>query len=175
VTRYFVDIGDETFEVVVSGGAVTIDGESVDADFVRVEGTDTWSLLLDGESYRVVADRPGSSRWDVRFDGSTYRTRIVDERTRHIEELTGAGVGDRGPEPIRAPMPGLVVKIEVAEGDVVEPGQGVVIVEAMKMENELEAPTRARVGKIHVSEGEAVEKDMVLIDMVAVESEEDEA
>jgi biotin carboxyl carrier protein len=61
-------------------------------------------------------------------------------------------------------MPGLVVRVEVSEGDEVGPGQGLVIVEAMKMENELRADVAARVKAVHVKPGEAVEKDQVLID-----------
>jgi biotin carboxyl carrier protein len=66
-------------------------------------------------------------------------------------------------------MPGMVVKIEVAEGDRVEAGQGVAIVEAMKMENELRAGGPGVVARIHVREGDAVEKDQVLVDLAPLE------
>ena len=171
MTKYFVDVGDETFEVQVSSGEVRLDGESVDADLVRVEGTDVWSLLINGRSCRVVGGNAGSGRWKLQFAGTTHATRVVDERTRHIEEMTGGNEGPKGPEPIIAPMPGLVMRIEVAEGDMIHAGQGVVIVEAMKMENELKANCEARVGRIHVSEGQAVEKGAVLIELEPLEQE----
>jgi pyruvate carboxylase subunit B len=71
-------------------------------------------------------------------------------------------------------MPGLVVKLEVDEGDTVEAGQGVVIVEAMKMENELKAESAGVVSCIHVAPGEAVEQDQVLIDLVDPDPDPDQ-
>jgi biotin carboxyl carrier protein len=175
VTRYFVDVGEETFEVDLSAGDVRVNGESVEADLVRVDGTDVWSLLIEGRSHRVVADGSGSGGWNLRFGGESHSTRVVDERTRYIEEMTGGDEGPRGPAPVLAPMPGMVIRIEVAEGDIVRPGQGVAIVEAMKMENELKASAEGRVAHIHVSEGQAVEKDQLLIDLAALLEEEGEA
>ena len=74
-----------------------------------------------------------------------------------------------GPSALRAPMPGMVIKIEVEEGQQVSAGQGLVIVEAMKMENELRSPGEARVGRILVEEGTAVEKDQVLMEFSPLE------
>ena len=81
--------------------------------------------------------------------------------------MTGSAGDTLGPKPLRAPMPGLVVKVEVGEGDEVTPGQGLVIVEAMKMENELKAEAPGRIGRILVAEGEAVDKDQILLDFEA--------
>lgn len=171
MTKYFVDMGEETFEVEISGDDVRVDGEPVGADLVRVEGTDVWSLLIDGMSQRLVADGTGSGNWSLGFESRTHAVRVVDERRRHIEQMTGADEGPKGPAPVNAPMPGLVVRIEVAEGDVVRPGQGLVIVEAMKMENELKSDSDAVVAHIHVAEGQAVEKDQVLIDLEPMDDE----
>ena len=88
---------------------------------------------------------------------------MVDERTRAIREMTGAGGAAAGPAPVKAPMPGLVVKVEVEPGDRVRKGQGIVIVEAMKMENELRADTDATVAAVHVTPGQAVERDQILV------------
>jgi biotin carboxyl carrier protein len=177
VTRYFVDIGEETFEVDISKGHVRIDGESVDADLLRLDGTAVWSLLVDGCSHRIVADEGAAAGeaagvWNLRIGGESHKVHVVDERRRRIAELTGADDGPKGPAPILAPMPGLVMRIEVAEGDIVTPGQGVVIVEAMKMENELKADSDARVGRIHVAEGDAVEKDQLLIELESLQESE---
>ena len=72
--------------------------------------------------------------------------------------------GPTGPKPLRAPMPGLVVQLEVAEGDQVTSGQGLVIVEAMKMENELKSEGEGTVKRILVEPGQAVDKDQVLVE-----------
>jgi biotin carboxyl carrier protein len=91
----------------------------------------------------------------------------VDERTRAIREMAGVKEGTRGPKALRAPMPGLVVKVEIREGDAVVEGQGLVIVEAMKMENELKAEGEGRVARILVEPGQAVEKDQVMVEFEA--------
>jgi biotin carboxyl carrier protein len=86
----------------------------------------------------------------------------VDERTRTIREMVG-GTELESAKSISAPMPGLVLKIQVEEGQKVQAGQGVVVVEAMKMENELKASADGVVTKIEVSEGDTVDKGAVLV------------
>ncbi len=170
--KYFVTVQDRTFEVDVAPGAVVVDGESVTADLARIPGEDVYNLLLDGASHRILANGRGSGAWDLHLGGGLVQTEAVDERTKVIREMTARTAGPSGPKPIKAPMPGLVVKIEVAEGDAVREGQGVVIVEAMKMENELKAQAAGVVAKIHVAAGDTVEKDQVLIDFVIPERDE---
>lgn len=168
--RYFVTVGERTFQVELGPEGASVDGTPVDARLAQVEGTEVRSLLLDGQSFRILAQNPDAGRWDLHLRGRRFPVEAVDERTRTLREVTGGG-GPVGPKPIRAPMPGLVVKVEVAEGDRVEAGQGVVIVEAMKMENELKAEGPGVVERIHVAVGEAVEKDQVLIDLAPVGEE----
>ena len=166
---YHVTLQDRTFEVELGPDGVTVDGRPVDVDFARLRNGGARSLLLDGASYRIAAHRVGPETWDLHSRGRRLRADVVDERTRAIREMTGAGAGAAGPRPVVAPMPGMVVKVEVEEGDVVEAGQGVVIVEAMKMENELKADARATVLKIRVEEGQAVDKDELLVELGPVE------
>ncbi len=171
--RYHVTIEGRTFEVELGAEGATVDGTRASADLAHVNGTDVHSLILDGVSYRLVGSRAASGSsgtWDLYLRGRRLEAEVVDERTRVIREMTGTGSGPTGPRPVRAPMPGLVVKVEVEEGSTVEVGQGLVIVEAMKMENELRAEAAGVVAKVHVSPGEAVEKDQVLVDFVAPES-----
>jgi biotin carboxyl carrier protein len=162
--RYHVRVGDRAFVVDLGPEGTTVDGTTVAAHLAHVNGTDVHSLLLDGASYRLVAARSGSDAWDLHLRGRRLAVEVVDERTHAIREMTGAGSGPAGPRPVRAPMPGLVVKVEVAEGDEVEAGQGLVIVEAMKMENELKAEAAGVVARVHVAPGQAVDKDQVLVD-----------
>lgn len=167
--RYFVEIGERTYQVDLGPDGTHVDGERVEADLAHVEGTDVRHLLLDGRSHRLVARRESDGTWDIHLRGRRLRARAVDERTRAIQELTGAGAGPAGPRPLRAPMPGVVVKVQVAVGDRVEEGQGIVIVEAMKMENDLRAEGAAIVKTIRVAAGDVVEKDDVLIELAPVE------
>jgi pyruvate carboxylase subunit B len=87
----------------------------------------------------------------------------VDDRTRQIQALTGARAKGSGGSVLKAPMPGLVVRIAVSEGQRIAAGTALVVVEAMKMENELRAPREGRVAKIHVKRGAAVERGAILV------------
>ena len=89
----------------------------------------------------------------------------LDERTHAIRALSGAASAPAGPAPLKAPMPGLVVRVNVAVGDEVAAGQGLVVIEAMKMENELRAAAAGRVKAVRVAVGEAVEKGQLLVEM----------
>jgi pyruvate carboxylase subunit B len=165
--RYHVSVGGHTRTVDVTADGVTIDGRAVDASLSHVPGTPVRSLLLDGSSHRVVARRAAAGVWELHVRSRRLTAEVVDERTRRVREMTGAASRNTGPRPLRAPMPGLVVKVEVAVGDEVQPGQGLVIVEAMKMENELRAESAARVSRVRVEPGQAVEKDQILIELEA--------
>jgi len=165
--RYFVTLAGRTLQVELEPEGVRVDGVEVSADLAHVEGTDLRSLLLDGASYGILANLREDGLWDLHLRGRRWAAEVVDERTRAIREMAGDAGAAQGPRPIRAPMPGLVVKVEVAVGDRVEAGQGVAIVEAMKMENELRAEAPGVVAGIRVSPGQAVEKDQILIDLRA--------
>jgi biotin carboxyl carrier protein len=121
------------------------------------------SLSVDGRSYAISAV-PGEKRgrWQLAFGQERFSVDAVDERTRAIREMTG-GADDAVEKVVVAPMPGLVVKLEVEVGQAVKAGQGVVIVEAMKMENELKAPADGIVAKVLVTERQTVDKGAVLI------------
>ena len=168
--RYHVRIGERTFEVDLGEDGVRIDDGPVEATLGQADGTPVRGLKMDAETYRVVADRGPRGNWKLHLRGRALEVSVVDERSKAIRDLTGAGAAPLGPRPILAPMPGMVVKIEVAEGDLVTAGQGVVIVEAMKMENELKSTGAGRVTRVHVQRGDAVEKDQVLVEMESTES-----
>lgn len=162
--RYHVTVGDRTVQVDLEPDGVRVDGELVEADLRRVPGTRVHHLVLDGRSHRIVCRPDGRGSRDLHVRGRRIRAEVVDERTRAIREMTGRGGAVAGPEPLRAPMPGLVVKISAEEGRDVEPGDPLVVVEAMKMENELRAQAPGRVRRIPVEEGGTVEKDDVLVE-----------
>jgi biotin carboxyl carrier protein len=163
--RYFVTVGERTFEIDVDGEQVSVDGVAVGVELLEVFGTPLRRLSLDGESHRVVADR-GEARgeWDLHVDGYRIAAEVVDERTRAIRAMTARTDAPKGPKPVKAPMPGMIMRIDVSAGDQVRAGQGVLIIEAMKMENELKAEAAGTVSKINVSPGTAVEKGTVLIE-----------
>lgn len=163
--RYFVTVGKRTFEVDVAADRVTVDGQAVSAELLQVSGTPVRRLSVAGESHRVVAEK-GDARgqWQLHVDGYRVNAEAIDERAHAIRAMTARNAGPMGPKPVRAPMPGMVVRVEVKAGDKVKAGQGVVIIEAMKMENELKAEAAGVVSKVAVEAGTAVEKGTVLIE-----------
>ena len=162
--KYFVTIGPRELEVELGPDGLRLDGVETAADLVEMDGTEVLTLLLGGRYNRILAARRGPGEWSVYTAGSHIRTRVVDERTKAIQEMTGNSQLPSGPKALRAPMPGMVVKVEVQEGDEVFQNQGLVIVEAMKMENELRSEAEGRVGKVLVGPGDTVEKDQILIE-----------
>jgi biotin carboxyl carrier protein len=168
--KYFVTIGSRVLEVELGSEGVTLDGKAVSPDLLEMDGSEVHTLLLGGRSHRILATRHGRGDWSLHLSGRHLRAGVVDERTRAIQEATGGREGASGPKALKAPMPGLVVKVEVEEGEVVAPGQGIAIVEAMKMENELKCEGEGRVKRILVAAGEAVDKDQVLVEFESLDS-----
>ena len=156
---------------------VTIDGKNYRLDLNRPDGR--WSCRLDGRDLEVdaILARPdvlslriGNMAYEVKSErvandlhlwvGSTrFTVEVRDPRS--LRGRTRAG-DDHGPKKIIAPMPGKVVRLLVREGDDVEPGAGVAVVEAMKMQNEIKSPKKGTVQKVLVSEGATVNAGDVL-------------
>lgn len=164
--KYLVRVNGEEHEVLLDGEGVHLDGEDIAANVSSIDGTPVRMVSLGNEVHRVVV-RPGGSRgeYTLWLDGYRFEVEALDERTRAIRELSGASAGPTGPAPVIAPMPGLVVRINASVGDEVQAGQGLVVMEAMKMENELRAKAAGRVKAILVPVGKAVEKGTVLIEL----------
>jgi acetyl/propionyl-CoA carboxylase alpha subunit len=164
--KYLVRIGEEEYEVLLDGEGVHIDGQDVAAFAEQVDGTPVRLVTIGEEIHRVVV-RPGPSRgvYTLWLDGFRFDVEALDERTRAIRDLSGTAAGPSGPAPLKAPMPGLIVRVNVAVGDAVQAGQGLVVMEAMKMENELRAQAPGTVKSIVVSPGTAVEKGALLIEL----------
>jgi len=174
--KFIVDLNGERHEVSVDGDSVTVDGEVTTAHLEDVEGTPVRLVTLGTEVHRIVARR-GSSRGSSRgsytlwVDGYRFDGEALDERTRAIRDITTESSKPSGPAPVVAPMPGLIVRVNVAVGDEVQAGQGLVVMEAMKMENELRAAAAGRVKSITAAPGTAVEKGTVLVELESLASE----
>jgi biotin carboxyl carrier protein len=164
--KYIVEIAGKRMEVTVDGGQVSVDGSApVHASLSEIEGTPVRLATIGTEVHRVMARRDGErGSYALRIDGRRYSAQALDERTRAIQDLSAAAAGPVGPQPVKAPMPGLMVRIDVNVGDQVIAGQGVAAMEAMKMENELRAPAAGRVKAVHVKVGQAVEKGALLVE-----------
>jgi len=163
--NYTVNIGEHSYRLSIretgQGLQIELDGKNLRVDMTPV-APEVYSLLVDGRSYEVqVCVREDD--YQVFFGPRHYTVRVEDERARMIRELSAdAGSHERSRE-IRAAMPGLVVKVEVKEGDPVNPGDGLVVVEAMKMENEVRAQQKGVVKQLFVKQGMTVDQGQTLL------------
>jgi acetyl/propionyl-CoA carboxylase alpha subunit len=166
--KYVVKVaGSETpHQVVVVADAVNIDGDLVVGHVSEIDGTPVRMVTIGDEVHRVVV-RKGAQRGDytIWVDGYRFDLEALDERTAAIRELSRLSSAASGPAPLIAPMPGLIVRVNVKAGDNVGQGQGLVVMEAMKMENELRAQAAGTVKNVSVTPGTAVEKGTILIEM----------
>ncbi|HEX2219448.1 MAG TPA: biotin/lipoyl-containing protein [Gemmatimonadales bacterium] len=162
--KYVVSVSGREIEVEVDGDRVTVGGAGRTAVLRVIPGTPARQLLLDGRPTVVSMRSGGRGQWSLGLRGDRWEAEVLDERTRHIRSLAAGADQRRGPAPLRAPMPGLVLRVLVEPGQEITPGAGVVVLEAMKMENELKAPTGGVVGAVRVRPGEPVEKGQLLVE-----------
>jgi acetyl/propionyl-CoA carboxylase alpha subunit len=153
-TTFVVEIEDRPH----GGPRVRVDGRPVDVE-ARLPGHGPGSVLLDGVSYFVdLGD--GRDGTDVVVDGDAFRVEIEDRRRRG---RSAAKPTDGGGQRLVAPMPGRVVAVLATVGQPVEPGAGLVVLEAMKMENEFRATSAGVVAEVHVAPGQAVNAGDLLV------------
>ncbi|MEO8478443.1 MAG: biotin/lipoyl-containing protein [Gemmatimonadota bacterium] len=167
--KYVVTVGDREFVVDIDGQSVRLDGTVIEAQLDRLGDSPEYRIAM-GTTHRTFAvDQRIEDGWALVLDGTVHEVGILDARTRHIRSLSGASAAASGTASIKAPMPGLLVKRLVEVGDDVAEGQGLVVLEAMKMENELRAPIAGRVTVLHGLPGEAIKKGQVLVQLAQPE------
>jgi len=154
---YDVSIDGKNYRVELKraeqGYACRLDGREVALESVSAEREVLW-LLLAGRSYEVRREAGANGVMHIVVRGRRYAAEVRDPRA--FRERRAAAGKDAGPLRLVAPMPGKVVRILKAEGEPVEPGEGVVVVEAMKMQNEIRSPRKGVVRKILAAAGTAV-------------------
>jgi len=162
---YVASIGERevTISVEELGGAnykVAIDGAEHVVDAHQVAGQ-LWSILYRGASFVVDVTQLPTEEYEVLIQGDCHKFTLMNEQRRAM--IRAGGKGSAGKAMLTSPMPGKVVKLLVKVGQEVEAGQGVIVVEAMKMENELRAPRGGRIESVHVQEGALVESGRLLV------------
>jgi biotin carboxyl carrier protein len=160
--KYFASIDNQEYEVEIDGEQIWVNGQLVNVDLARSGVPELYSLIIDGKSFEVLVEEERQT-YAVTLRGEQYHVNVEDERTRRLNQ------GRRGPElpkgdlVIKAPIPGMVVKVLVHDGDEISEDQPLVILEAMKMENEIRAPRAGIVRKVDVSSGQRVEQNASLL------------
>lgn len=160
--KYYLTHGSETREAEVDGGTTRLGGADMSADVQDLVDQGRFLVRLDGRTAVGFAARVAGA-WEIQLEGRHYRILVDDERRHHIRQLAAETGQASGPAELRAPMPGLIVRVPAEEGADVRAGDSLVVMEAMKMENELRAEGDAVIARVHVREGETVDRDDLLV------------
>ncbi len=161
--KYIATINDKTFAIEINReDRVLCDGVERAMDFRLIGQQHVYSLLLDNASYEAMVEEREGEYW-VFVRGYLFAVRVEDERERRLREASGERHGPAGEVTVKAPMPGLIVAIPVQEGQSVRKGEKLVLLESMKMQNEIRAPRDGTVKAIRVRPGQSVEQNQILV------------
>ena len=164
--KYITTVNDQEFEVeILDEHHVAVNGKVYEVDMAAVSGQPLYSLLADNQSFEgyVYAE---DEQWQVLMGGTLYEVLVEDEQLRRLRLAGGGGGKESGPFLLKAPMPGLVVAVPVAEGQEVKKGDVLVVLESMKMQNELKAGKDGKVEKVKVKAGQTVDQGEVMVSVV---------
>ncbi|MGK7392156.1 MAG: acetyl-CoA carboxylase biotin carboxyl carrier protein subunit [Candidatus Cyclobacteriaceae bacterium M2_1C_046] len=149
-------------EITFEEEEILVDNQKLDWDLQKVNENE-YHLLYKNKSYRVEIRKEEEKTYSVKINGKKVTASVKDKLDLLLAKL-GLDAGDTGKlQSIKAPMPGLIVDIKVKEGDVVEKGDMLLILEAMKMENVIKSPGEGTVKSVNVKKGDGVEKNQVMI------------
>ncbi len=164
--KYITTIGEKEYSIeIVNSNLVLVDGVSYDVDFASISGQPVYSLLIDGKSYEGYM-YPDDDNWEVLLQGTMYAVNVEDERERRLRQALGEVPAQQGEFHLKAPMPGLVVTIPVSDGQDVAKGDVLIILESMKMQNELKSPRDGKISRVRVKVGDSVERKQTLLSVV---------
>ncbi|MDX9758834.1 MAG: acetyl-CoA carboxylase biotin carboxyl carrier protein subunit [Bacteroidota bacterium] len=162
--KYTARIDGKEFVIEHDDGRVLVNGEEVDVEQLRLGSMRI--LRVGTHRYDVTSlQREDDGTRSVRLNGKRLRVELEDEVAAMLRSFGGEKATKLHAAIVRSPMPGKITRVLVREGELIEAGQGVLILEAMKMENEIKAPAAGIVKAVHVSESDAVEKNTALIEL----------
>ncbi len=164
--KYITTINHNEFEVeVLDEHHVLINDQVYQVDFHPVSDQPVYSLLIDGKSYEAYV-YPVDGAWQVLLNGNQYPAQVEDEREHRLRSSEADVIQSGSEYHLKAPMPGLIVLVAVDEGQKVQKGDMLAILESMKMQNELKSPREGTVSRIRVGPGESVEQRQILLSVV---------
>lgn len=164
--KYLVTISGRTFDVGITESGVSLNGKPVGASLTPVPESPLHHLVTERAS-RTYAMRRRAEEWVVERAGESWMVQVRDQRSRELDRFREKRAVRDAPGLVRAPMPGLVLRVEVRVGQPVSAGGGLVVLEAMKMENEIRSPSSGTVRAVLVQPGQAVEKGAPLVEVVS--------
>jgi len=164
--KYVTTIGEREFLIeIVDERHIIVDGVHYDVDFDSLSDQPVFSLLLDGQSFESYV-YPTDEGLQVLLHGNLYQAIVEDEREKRLRAASGGRVAERDEFHLKAPMPGLVVSIPVKDGQHIEKGDLLIILESMKMQNELKSPRAGTVSRMRVKIGDSVEQRQTLLSVI---------
>ena len=164
--KYVATTGDREILIeIIDKHHITVDSVKYEIDFESVSEQTVYSLLANNKSYEALVYE-SEEGWQVLLHGSQYVLLVEDERERRLRASLGGGPPENVDYHLRAPMPGLIVSLPVSDGQSIEKGDVLVILESMKMQNELKSPRPGKVSRVRVTPGDSVEQRDTLLSVV---------
>lgn len=164
--KYITTIGEREYIIeIMDENHVMVDGMAYEVDFDSVGDQPVFSLLLDGRSYEAYV-YPSEQSWQVLLLGRLFPVLVEDEREKRLRAASDSSVAERQEFHLKAPMPGLVVSVAVMEGQEIQKGDVLIILESMKMQNELKSPRAGTITRLRVKPGDGVELRQTLLSVV---------
>ncbi|MDX9992977.1 MAG: acetyl-CoA carboxylase biotin carboxyl carrier protein subunit [Anaerolineales bacterium] len=164
--KYITNIDGQDFTVeILDEKHIRINDKVLDVDFEAISGQPVYSLIIGGKSYEAYVS-PDDEKWEVLLHGRLYQAEVEDEREKRLRSASSGGLVEGGEYQLKSPMPGLVVAILVEEGQQIVKGQVLLILESMKMQNELKAARDGTISRVRVRSGESVEQKQTLLSVI---------
>jgi biotin carboxyl carrier protein len=161
--KYIATVNGKTYTIEINReDRILCEGVEWAVDFRLIDQQHVYSLLLDNASYEALIQEREGEYW-VFLRGYLFTVQVEDERERRLREASGGRPGPAGEVTVKAPMPGLIVAVPVQEGQPVRKGEKLVLLESMKMQNEIRAPRDGVVKAVRVRPGQSVEQNQILV------------
>lgn len=161
---YEVKLKNEVFQVEKNGGETSVNGELILMDSVKIS-ENTFHLIVDNQSItaEIISWDLDTKKLLIKLNGQIAELHVGDEQDQLLEKMGFKQAKGNAVTEIKAPMPGLILDIPIKEGDMVQKGDLLIVLEAMKMENSIKSSQTGIVRKILVKSGQGVEKNQVMI------------
>ncbi len=161
--KYIATVNGKAYAIEIKReDCILCEGVERAVDFRMIGQQHVYSLLLDNASYEALIEEREGEYW-VFLRGHLFTVQVEDERERRLREASGGRAGPAGEVTVKAPMPGLIVAVPVQEGQPVSKWEKLVLLESMKMQNEIRAPRDGIVKAIRVRPGQGVEQNQILV------------
>ena len=165
--KYIASIEGREYTIeIVDEKHVRIGERLLEVDFDAISGQPVYSLIVDGKSYESFIYPGDDQAWQVMLQGRQFPVMVEDEREKRLRVTGGGPVAEGAEFQMKAPMPGLVVSVNVEEGQTIEKGQLLIVLESMKMQNELKSPRAGTIGRIRVKAGETVDRKQTMLSLL---------